>query len=194
MQSLPQPDTTGKRTLEQVLAKRRSCRTFLSQHLSAEQISQLLWAGQGITYMPRGFRTAPSAGGTFPIVLYAVLPEGTFRYEPKTHSLTSVILKDVRTKLAAACLEQFFITNAGLIVVISADFKRTTSRYGHRGERYVILEAGHVAENIFLQAEAIELGSVAIGAYNDNQVAEIVGLADEEQPLLLVAIGFKGEQ
>ncbi len=193
MQKLPSPDMTGKTPLETLLSKRRSIRTFSGQQLSNSQISQLLWAGQGITYKPRGFRTAPSAGATFPISLYAILPEGVFRYVPETHSLTLIRSDDIRAQVAAASLEQFFMTKAGLIIAIAADFKRTTSRYGQRGYRYVILEAGHVAENIFLQAEALNLGSVAIGAYDDEHIADIIGLSSEEQPLLLVAVGFKGE-
>ncbi len=194
MPELPQPDTKGHISVESALVTRRSCRNFSNQPLSEKQISQLLWAGQGITYAPRGFRTAPSAGATFPISLYAILPEGTFKYDPQTHNLIAVQTGDIRHTLAAACLEQFFMTSAGLIIVIAANFKRTTSRYGQRGKRYVILEAGHFAENIFLQAQALGLGSVAIGAYDDKKVAKIVKLDETDEPLLIVAIGVKGDE
>ncbi len=190
MSILPKPITRGKLSLEEVLLSRRSCRSFTGDVLSMEEVSQLLWSGQGMTDR-RGFRAVPSAGATYPLILYAILPEGVFRYEPENHSLILIKSGDIRRPLARASLEQYFMTQAGVIILISADFRRTTGRYGKRGERYVVLEAGHCAQNIFLQAEALGLGSVAIGAYDDAEVARLVGLSDEEKPLLLVAVGKK---
>lgn len=190
MSVLPEPAKKGKISLEEVIAKRRSCRSFTGKALTPQQISQILWAGQGITGS-KGLRAAPSAGATYPLTLYVSLPEGVFRYVPEDHSLTLIKSADIRVDLARASVEQYFMTKAGMIVIIAARFERTTSRYGRRGERYVILEAGHCAENMFLQAEALGLGSVAIGAYNDGEIATLAGLEKSEQPLLLVAIGHK---
>lgn len=193
MSKLPEPDIVGKLTVAQALYSRRSCRSYRPNPLSPAQISNILWAGQGQTMPSRGFRTAPSAGATFPLRLYAVLPEGVFRYRHETDppELVQVQSGDVRRPLAAACLGQYFITTAGLIVIIAANFSRTTSRYGQRGERYVWIETGHAAENMFLQAEALGLGAVAVGAYDDDTVAKIVAMAPNECPALLVVAGVK---
>jgi len=192
MSKLPDPDIAGKLSVEQTLHRRRSCRSYKPEPLDAKQVSQILWSGQGITLTSRGFRTAPSAGATFPLVLYPVIPEGVHRYDPMAHSLTEIIGDDVRRPLAGACLEQYWMTSAGLIVVIACNFSRTTGRYGRRGERYVWMEVGHAAENMFLQAEALGLGSVAIGAFDDQAVADVVRLPKNEHPALLVVVGVPG--
>ena len=193
MPQLPQANTTGQTSIEQTLSTRRSCRSYRNEPLSMEQISQILWSGQGITKASRNFRTAPSAGATFPLTLYAVLPDGVYRYDPAGQQIAQTLNGDVRENLAEACLKQTWMIPAGLIVVIAAEFSRTTERYGGRGERYVWMEVGHAAENIFLQAEAMSLGSVAIGAYDDESVAKVIKLPNNEEPCLLVAVGVKGK-
>jgi len=191
---LPKPEPAGGMTLAEALHRRRSRRSYRPDHLTADQISQILWAAQGVSQPSRGFRTAPSAGGTLPLTIYAVLPGGVFRYEPKPHWLTEILSGDVRRPLARACLEQYWLTPAGMTVVIAASFERTTLRYGDRGKRYVWLEAGHVGQNICLQAEAIALGAVAIGAYDDRAVARVVHLPENLLPVYLVVVGNKAER
>jgi len=179
--------------LADALRRRRSCRSFRPEPLTAEQVLAILWAGQGVTQTARGFRTAPSAGATFPLVLYAVLPDGVYRYDPDSHNLVQVIAGDLRKELAKASLEQYFMTQAGLIVVIAGNFSRTTSRYGSRGEHYVWMEIGHAAQNMFLAATAMGLGSVAIGAFDDEDVGKLVLMRPDERPGLMVVAGVKGE-
>jgi SagB-type dehydrogenase family enzyme len=179
--------------LADALRRRRSCRSFRPEPLTAEQVLAILWAGQGVTQTARGFRTAPSAGATFPLVLYAVLPDGVYRYDPDSNNLVQVIAGDLRKELAKASLEQYFVTQAGLIVVIAGNFYRTTSRYGLRGEHYVWMEIGHAAQNMFLAATAMGLGSVAIGAFDDEDVGKLVLMRPDERPGLMVVAGVKGE-
>lgn len=190
---LPKPKCDGGVSLAETLSRRRSCRQFKDQPLTSGQISQILWAGQGITLSSRGFRTAPSAGATFPLDLYAVISDGVFRYDADLHQLSQMMSGDVRRALADACLGQRWMRPAGLIVAITATFERTTGHYGPRGERYVWMEVGHAAENMFLQAEALGLGSVAVGACDDAAVADVLGLPKRQRPALLVAIGAKSQ-
>jgi len=189
---LPAPRSEGDVSLEQTLVLRRSCRKYKDQPLQPAQIGQLLWACQGTAGKPAGRRTAPSAGATYPLILYAVLPEGVYRYDPEHHCLALLQQADIRTALGRACLEQYWLADAGLTVVITAEYSRTCSRYGPRGQRYVLMEVGHAAENLFLQAEAMGLGAVAVGAFDDGAVSELLNLPHEHEPLLLVPVGVKG--
>jgi SagB-type dehydrogenase family enzyme len=158
--------------------------------LALEQISQLLWAASGKNLYRR---TAPSAGATYPLEIYLVVGEveglepGIYHYSSSRHSLESVKEQDIRNRLAAAALGQGMITRAPSSIVIAADYVRTSSRYGPRGIRYVHMEAGHVGQNISLQANALSLGTVMIGAFDDPQVREILGV--EEEPLYIIPVG-----
>lgn len=174
---------------------RRSIRDFQDIPLSLEQISQLLWAGQGIT---EGFkRAAPSAGATYPLTLYVAvgdkgvtgLSSGVYEYIPRTHSLVVVKEGDFRQRIAAACLNQLFIQEAPVTIVIAAEYEKTTSRYGERGKRYVHMEAGHVGENIYLQAVALELGTVVVGAFQDIDLKQVLDLPEELVPLYVMPVG-----
>jgi SagB-type dehydrogenase family enzyme len=186
---LPPPSTDGEMSLEQTLAKRRSIRQFQRQDLSLEQIGQLAWAAQGITKPDTGFRTAPSAGATYPLELYLLTKDGVFRYVPKGHKLARVSADDKRAALAQAAYGQESISGAPLDFVITGVFARTSSRYGDRAERYVVLEAGHAAQNIHLQAVALGLGSVPVGAYTDEAVAKVLNLSADETPLYIIPVG-----
>jgi SagB-type dehydrogenase family enzyme len=165
--------------------------------LKLAELSQLLWAAQGITD-ERGGRTAPSAGATYPLELIVVvgsvdeLSPGVYRYDPSTHSLKRTAEGDLRDKLAAASLGQASVRTAAVDIVIAAVYERTTARYGERGERFVHLEAGHAAQNVCLEATALGLGVVTVGAFDDGQVAELVGLSESETPLYVIPVGKKG--
>ena len=193
---LPPPSLKGDMSVEEALKMRRSVRDFQDRPLSLEQISQLLWSGQGITEGIK--RTAPSAGATYPITLYLVVGEnsvkelspGVYKYIPKTHMLKLVSEGDVRHEIAAACLNQTFIEEAPVTIVIAAEYERTTVRYGERGIRYVHMEAGHVGENIYLQAVALGLGTVVVGAFLDIDVQTVLGLPDEQVPLYVMPVGY----
>ncbi|MEJ2740319.1 MAG: SagB/ThcOx family dehydrogenase, partial [Dehalococcoidia bacterium] len=117
------------------------------------------------------------------------LEPGVYRYSPSGHSLDRVIEGDVRADLAEAALMQMWMANGAMMIVITAVYERTTGRYGERGIRYVHMEAGHAAQNLYLQATAMELGTVVVGAFQDDQVAEILQLPQEEKPLYLIPVG-----
>lgn len=192
MEALPPPDTSGDVSLEQALVRRRSVRSFSDSTLSRKQTGQILFAAQGVTQPGTGYRTAPSAGATYPLETYAFTPEGVYKYAPAEHAIELVKNRDLRKELSAAALGQRFVRNAPLVVVFTAVNKRTTQRYGGRGVRYVHMEAGHVAQNIHLQAVALGLGSVPVGAFDDDEVREVLDCKGEE-PLYIVPVGFPAQ-
>ena len=157
--------------------------------LSLEQISQLAWAAQGQD-ANSGYRTVPSAGATYPLELFVVTGDGLFQYLPAKHSLEKLTGQDLRAALASAAWGQGFIKTAPLTLVFATQFSRTTKRYGQRGVRYVYMESGHAAQNVHLQAEALGLGSVAVGAFDDTSVSKVLSLPDYLEPIYLVVVGY----
>ena len=180
--------------LEQLLRERRSVRGYADAPLARDEVMKLLWAGQGIT-SPQGGRTAPSAGALYPLELYVVagnvsdLAPGVYRYSPESNGLSQVKEGDVRASLAAACLGQSPVRSGAVDIVIAAVYERTAIKYGSRAERYVHLEAGHAAQNICLQAVALDLGLVTVGAFSDVAVKAIVGMSEGETPLYVLPVG-----
>jgi SagB-type dehydrogenase family enzyme len=198
---LPAPRTDSDVSVEQALAQRRSRRNFQGEPISAEQLSQILWAAYGITEprpdAPRGgLRTTPSAGALFPLQIYVVIGNvegiepGVYRYVSEEHKLVQIISGDVRSELASAALGQNSVRNASAIVAYSSDFAVMLPRYGERGIMYTYIEVGHSAQNVYLQAEALGLGTVAVGAFTDSQVAEVLNLPENETPLYLMPFGY----
>jgi len=164
-------------------------RQYTEEELSLEELGQLLWAAQGLTH-PAGYRTAPSAGALYPLEVYAATPRAAYHYEPQHHRLVVQVDGDVRPRLHQAALRQEAILEAPTVIVITAVYARTTQKYGEqRGVRYVHLEAGHAAQNILLQAVALDLGAVPIGAFYDEQVQEVLSLPSDHQPLYLIPVG-----
>lgn len=151
-----------------------------------------VWAGQGIT-RGWGARAAPSAGGLDPLELYVVTPEGTFHYLSQAHVLVLVLDRDLRPPLARAALDQNAVAEAPAVVVVAARYARSKTRYGARAVRYATLEAGHVAQNLLLQAVALGLSAVPIGAFEDGEVRAVLDLPSQLDPLYLVAIGHRAE-
>ena len=186
--ALPAPRLEGDASLEETIAGRRSVREFTDEPLSLEEISQLLWAAQGITD-PRGLRSAPSAGALYPLELYLAVAEGVYYYQPPAHALHVVWKEDRRRALWEAGLRQGALGEAPAIFVVTAVYERTEVKYGERAERYVQLEAGHAAQNILLQAVALELGAVPIGAFYDDQVQAALHLPADHNPLYLIPVG-----
>jgi len=192
--ALPAARLNGTMSVERALAIRRSVRDFSATSLTLSQISQLLWAAQGITN-ENGFRTAPSAGATYPLEVYLVagkveeLAPGIYRYNPREHALELVMSGDIRAALSSACFGQEWVDSAPISVVISAVFERTTRRYGKRGIQYVHMEVGHAAQNIYLQATALNLGTVIVGAFDDNLVMKVMRLPHDEIPLAVLPVG-----
>ncbi len=193
---LPPPMVKGKISLEEAIKKRRSERDFQDRALTLRQVSQILWAAQGITE-EKGFkRAAPSAGALYPLELYLVvkkvkeLEAGVYHYHPANHTLDLTLRGNYQTPLAEACLGQMFIAEASVSLVIAAEYERTTAKYGKRGLRYVHIEMGHVGENICLQVVALGLGTVTIGAFWDEEVFHRLSLPKNYKPLYVLPVGY----
>lgn len=189
---LPKPSLEGKISLEESIVQRRSQRQFKQKELNWEQIGQLLWAAQGITTSRGGFhlRSAPSAGALYPAEIYLLTREGLFHYLPQGHQLEVLGTKDLRMALADSSWGQETISQAPLDIIICAVYSRVTAKYGQRGIRYVHIEIGHIAQNIHLQAAALGLSSVPIGAFDDAAVKKILSLPKDHEPLYIIPIGY----
>ena len=187
---LPKPSEKGNVSLEESLWRRKSVRNFSDKELTEKEIGQILWAAQGINRPGTDFKTCPSAGATYPLVAYAVTKDSIFRYIPKGHKLEKVRDGDLRKELSKACLGQKWVEKAPLIVVFTAIYERTTGRYGDRGMMYIYMEAGHAAQNIHLQAAALNLGSVPVGAFKDELVAAVIRAKKGEYPLYVIPVGY----
>lgn len=194
---LPPPRFESEISIEEALLKRRSVREYKDEPLTLVEVSQLLWAAQGITDQEEGKRTTPSAGALYPLEVYLVagkvdgLASGVYRYQPLEHGLIKIKEGDRREELAKVALGQEAIKEASIVLVLAAVYERTTVKYGERGIKYVHLEAGHAAQNIYLQAVSLNLGTVTIGAFSDQEVKELLDLPKEEQPLYLMPVGKK---
>ena len=191
MVKLPAPRKKGDTSIEETLAKRRSKRKFTSKELSWEQVSQLLWSVQGM--LEKGLRTAPSAGATYPLEVYLVTSQCVYHYQPRSHELMTVLEGDVRPQLCRASLNQDWITEAPISIVIAAKYDRTGTVYGSRATRYVHMEVGHAAQNVHLQAVALGLGSVPVGAFRDEEVHKVLSLPKDHQPLYIIPVGYPAE-
>ncbi len=193
--SLQEPAYDGTVSVEATLRRRRSVREYAARPLTLAEVGQLLWAAQGITGDNGRYRTAPSAGGLYPLEFYVVagdvrdLAPGVYRYEPADHVLRPVSEGDVRSVLASAALEQTWVEEGAAVLVVAGVYERTTQKYGERGRRYVHMEAGHAAQNVYLQATALDLGTVTVGAFHEDEVQRVVGLAEDEMPLYLMPVG-----
>lgn len=194
--ALPPPNVSGNMTLEQAIHDRRSIRNFREEEVPLESIGQILWAAQGITDKASGFRSAPSAGALYPLEIYLIagqvdgLSPGIYRYVPINHHLVQVAGGDRREQIFAAALNQQVVLDAPASIFIAAVHSRTEAVYGSRAKIYVYLEAGHVGQNISLQAIALGLGSVPIGAFQDQEIKRAIGLKDDESPIYLIPIGY----
>lgn len=194
--NLPEPQYDSDVSIEQSFLNRRSIRSYTGEPLTLREVSQLLWVAQGITD-PRGFRTAPSAGALYPLEVYLVagdvedLTSGVYRYEPDDHQLARIIDGDKRAELADAALAQPCVKEGAISIVFAAVYERTTVKYGERGIRYVHMEAGHAGQNLCLQATAMGLGVVTVGAFHDEQVSKLLNLPQDEKPLYIIPVGRK---
>lgn len=191
---LPPPRTGGPVPLERALLERRSVRSYSRAALALEDVSQLLWAAQGITGRG-GYRTAPSAGALYPLETFLCagrvegLSAGVYKYRPQAHELLRLAEGDFRDRLAVAALGQTWIREAPVTVALAAVMNRITGRYQQRGVRYAWMEAGHAAQNVLLQAAAMGMGAVPVGAFDDRTVQRILRMAGEEEPLYLIPAG-----
>lgn len=194
---LPKPKYRGM-VLEEAIEKRRSVRNYSKKAISMAQLSQLLFAAQGVTgkMYDKALRTAPSAGALYPFEVYVVInnvqdvPQGIYHYLVLEHALELVKTGDFSGKISDAGLEQEMLGAAGATFVLSAIFDRVRHKYGERGYRYAYMEAGHISQNIYLQAVSLGLGSVCAGAFLDEKVNRLVGVdGHEEAVIYLHAVG-----
>jgi SagB-type dehydrogenase family enzyme len=198
---LPPPRLTSSTSVEEAISKRRSVRQYKDSSLSLSELSQLLWAAQGVTdsttYPGRALRAAPSAGALYPLEVYAVvgnvtgLAPGIYKHKCATHELETISLGDARKELAGAALGQGAITQAAVDIVWTAVYQRCAKKYQERAELYVPIEVGHSAENVLLQATALDLGAVVMGAFNEDKVQAVLKSPKDERALYIMPIGRK---
>jgi SagB-type dehydrogenase family enzyme len=192
--ALPEPAHDSDTSVEEALLGRRSVRDYSGKAMTLAQLGQLLWAAQGITD-PSGKRTAPSAGALYPLEVYAVtgnvegIEPGVYKYRPKNHELVKTLDGDIRKALSQAALDQEFVAQGAVDIVITAVYKRMTGKYGDRGIMYVHMEAGHAAENICLEVVALKLGTVTVGAFEDDKVKTVLNCPEDEVPLYILPVG-----
>lgn len=194
------PSLAKEKGISEILKTRYSCRDFSHKPLNLDQISNLLWAASGKTgdALTGATRTVPSAGATYPLEIYIIigknsvngLDEGLYHYLIEKHSLEVVLNSDVREKLSSACLGQSFIKDAPISLIVAAKFKRTEGHYGQRGIRYVYMEVGHACQNIYLMATNLGLGTVEVGAFDDDNVRGLLLMDKDTQPISIMPLGY----
>ena len=201
--TLPRPMFYGRISVEETMYQRRSIKSFANFPLTLREIAQLLWAAYGITEktkpsLRRRLKTAPSAGTCYPLEIYLVVGKvtnlkiGVYKYAPEKHSLIPVLKGDIRKKLCRAAHNQEAIKKAPASIVYSAVFDRTTAKYGIRGfNRYVSIDVGHSAQNVYLQAVSLKLATCAIGDFDDDSVAKVIPFSKDETPLYIMPCGKK---
>ncbi len=193
---LPEIEYDSDFSIEKSLLKRRSIRRYKDEPLKISEVSQLLWAAQGITNN-RGLRTAPSAGALYPLEVYIIvgnvheLQPGIYKYKPQEHEIHMLMEGDRRKDICNASLGQSCVENGAIVIIFSAVYERTTRKYQERGIRYVYMEVGHAAQNVYLQAESLNLGTVVVGAFYDDEIKRIMNMPDEENPLYIMPVGRK---
>lgn len=191
---LPAPQHRGLVSVERALGTRRSIRHYKNMPLDLEEASQLLWSAQGISNS-RGYRTVPSAGALYPLEVYAAignvkdLEAGIYKYIISEHALLKKAAGDHRQAICRAALHQNYIAAAPVVLLFSTVNERVTNKYGERGLRYVFMEVGHAAQNVCLQAVALGLGTVVIGAFHDSDVKSAAHMAQNEHPAYIIAVG-----
>jgi SagB-type dehydrogenase family enzyme len=200
--ALPSPSRKGTISVEEALNSRRTHRAFQAHALTLKQFSQMLWAAYGVTAVTPGrqLKTAPSAGATYPIDVYAVVGEGgveslasgVYHYRPESHSVRRVSSGDGRTQVASACRRQMWMAPAPLLVVITGEYARCSAKYGPRGVIYTHIEAGHVGQNVFLQAEALGLKAGIVGAFEKEDLGKALHIPAAHEPLLVMPVGYPG--
>ncbi len=194
------PVFDGNISLEKAIKQRRTIRSFINKPVSGQQFSQILWAAQGITDDSGFKRAAPSGGSLNPADIYAVVGEkcvenlgsGVYHYRPVNHSITMISEGDRRKDVAVASLRQMWMADAPVLFVVSAEYDRICCKYGQRGIRYALIEMGHIGQNIFLQCQTLGLAAGIVGAFNDGEVSDAVGMEKGHEPLVIMPVGWHG--
>lgn len=202
--ALPQPEIDKSVNIWDTFSKRRSVRNY-SFHdvLPLGKLSALLWATQGITAAGRNyqFRSAPSAGGLYPIETYLFLrsveklAQGFYHFRPLTFDLEFVQPGDFGRNLADAALGQRMVAEAQVVFIWTAVVERSKWKYRQRAYRYIYLDAGHIAQNLYLAGTAAGIGICGVGAFFDDQVNSLIGVdGTEETTLYLATAGCPARQ
>lgn len=197
---LTKPDVDGKLSVEKAIFQRRTVRSFRKKTITQQQLSQILWAAQGITEEGGFKRAAPSAGALYPADVYAVVgdkgvqdvPEGVYLYDPGDHAIEKIHDRDEREAVAMASVRQMWMAEAPVIFIITCEYDRITVKYGERGIRYAFIEVGHIGQNIFLQCQALGLVAGIVGAFHDKEVAQSIKAQRNHEPLIIMPIGWEG--
>lgn len=193
--TLPEPNIDGGISVEKAIKSRRSVRSYKQDALSIAQVSQLLWAAQGVTSFD-GLRSAPSAGALYPIEIYLVagkvieIAAGVYKYSNKNHALTKIVDGDKRVGLCDAALSQEWIKDAPAAIVVCGVYERTSKKYGQAAPKYVHMEVGCVAQNVYLQATSLGLGTTFVGAIDEEKVATILNSDKSEHALCILPVGI----
>lgn len=195
---LPSPEVSSM-SVDDALAKRRSVRSFAEKPMTMAQVSAIVLAADGITRERRGvqFRTAPSGGALYPMELYMAasnvtgLTEGLYHFHPADSSLELVEAGDFSNRVHEASFEQGSVGSSPITLIISARWERSTRKYADRGYRYTYIETGAICQNVYLKAASLGLGTVAVGAFNDELTNELLGIDGEsEAAILMMPVGL----
>lgn len=196
--TLPDPRHSGFTDLEYILSERRSYRVFEDKPMSILKVSRLLWAAVGVNSKNPERRVMPSAGAIYPITAYLQvnnvtdLSQGIYRYNPTNHELDEISVMDCRAELFHSCLKQPWVGMASINIALSVASSKMKKKYGDRGLRYILMEAGHIGQNIYLQAASLGLGTVAIGAFHDARVNDIFKCDGKEESIVyILPVGYK---
>ena len=194
--TLPDPRPYQGLSLEESLDRRRSRRMYKDEPLTLAELSRLLHAASGLTDPTRGYRAAPSAGALYPFETYVVahnvadLEPGLYHYAVTDHALEQLRTGDLRAQIVVAGLGQDMLGQAQVCFVLSAIFQRTRWKYRERTYRYVLLEAGHIGQNLYLAATSMGLGACAVGAFLDDKLNDLLAVdGEEEAALYLISVG-----
>ncbi len=199
---LPEPKITGTMSVEQAINDRRSVRRYTNESLTLQDVSQLMWAAQGITDNKTKFRTVPSGGHTFPLEVYILvgknsvkgLNEGVYHYNPFNNTLEQILGNDVRPELSQAANGQPWVKEAPVDIIITGNYQKMIDKYKDEklSTRFVDMEAGHAGQNIYLESESLNLATVALGSFKDDQVHQILNIPSNENTLYIYPVGHSG--
>jgi SagB-type dehydrogenase family enzyme len=190
---LPAPRSDGGMPLEAAMAKRRSVREFKPESISIRELSQLLWAAQGVTG-PKGQRTAPSAMAKYPLSIYIVparvdgLAPGLYRYKADGHELETVG-PDKRAAVLETVPKQTALQQAAVVFIVAMNYQKSAQNVTEQTRRYVHMETGLAAQNLLLEAVALKLGSVVVGGINAEAVRKAANLPEAEEVMCALPVG-----
>ena len=197
--SLPSPVLTGNISVEEAIQNRRSVRTFSNESITIGNLSQILWAAQGITDNQSSLRAAPSAGQVYPLEIYIIignngvsgLENGVYHYVPSNNTLEKLLNGDLRSDLSGIANGQPWVKQAPIDILITGNYLKMVDKYGDKdlSTRFVDLEAGHVGENIYLESESLGLVTVSLGSFNEKQLVQLLNIPNNETPIYIFPVG-----